>query len=221
VHPNNMHKPTINRGWFGIALALCLAPAACSKTTEAAKGSAADASAPAAIGIAVSRNNRLKFKGGERFAQDLATGLDLNPNELCKELGSYDCATVAHNISLGGVEPYVQTIYQPTGELRASASNAVERIAMSACHLRAERDAAKPADDTLFGSLARNPSAGESARVAARLYQRLLGRDATAEELEHLAGFWTELQAAEKDPARAFSTYACFAIATAEEALFF
>jgi hypothetical protein len=176
--------------------------------------------APPSISTVTSKNNRLKFKGGERLVADLATGLSLEPSELCKELGLYDCKTAA-NISLGGVEPYVQTIYSPVGERTASTANAVERIALSACHLRMERDFAPAAQAALFAELAAPaPDLAKVEAVSKRLYQKLLNRDASLEEVSHLTAFWKELSA-EKEPAKAFATYACFAIATTEEALFF
>jgi hypothetical protein len=184
----------------------------------------APAPAPAAVDPGVSRSNRLKFKGGERLAADLATGLGLERGELCSELGLYDCKAKAHNIALGGVEPYVQTIYTPVGELSVSTSNAVDRIALSACQTRAERDFNDASKAILFTELAADPNGATSAKaetIAKRLYRNLLNRDATSEEIAHMVAFWNDLRASEKEPAKAFSIYACFAIATTEEALFF
>jgi hypothetical protein len=118
------------------------------------------------------------------------------------------------------MEPYVQTIYSPVAERTASTANAAERIALSACHLRVERDFAAKAEAVLFAEITLAPDAVKVETVSKRLYQKLLNRDATPEEVSHLTVFWKELSA-EKEPAKAFATYACFAIATTEEALFF
>jgi hypothetical protein len=214
VRHNTMHY---TRSWVGLALVvLGTALAACSKKEPAPT--------VAPVSTAVSRNNRLKFKGGERIVQDLAAGLALDRGEVCKELGIYDCKSAVHNIALGGVEPYVQTIYTPVEERTASTSNAVERIALSACHQRMGRDFANAAEALVFTELVADVNAVTPAKVEAvakRLYRNLLSRDASADEVAGLVGFWNDLKTTEKEPARAFATYACFAIATTEEALFF
>jgi hypothetical protein len=181
-------------------------------------------SAPDAGASSQSTKNNLKFKGGDRFSNDLASGLSLEKETLCKELGFYDCAAIAHKITLGGTEPYVQTIYTPISERTVSSSNAVERIALSACSKRSTLDFAKAAEAVVFQELVTSAAAPTNAALTAvvsRLYQRLLGREATTEETARLVEFYNELKAAEKEPARAFATYACFAVATSEESLFY
>ncbi len=190
-----------------------------SQTQVPDAGSASDAGASTQ-----SKRNNLKFKGGDRFSNDLATGLSLEKETLCKELGLYDCAAIAHKITLGGTEPYVQTVYTAINERTVSSSNAVERMALSACSKRSTLDFTKAAEAVVFQELATSPASPAKAAltsVVSRLYQRLLGREATTEESARLVEFYDDLKASEKAPARAFATYACFAVATSEESLFY
>jgi hypothetical protein len=173
--------------------------------------------------VVISSNDRLKFKGGERMATDLAAGLSLSRSDVCKELGAYDCVTDVHGIALGGIEPYRKTIYRPIPERSVASVDAADRIALSACDQRAQRDFASPGSAVVFGELAQ-PGAGAAAvkPVANRLYVDLLHRDANADELAALDELWTQISAdAPTDGARRFATLACFAVATTEEALFY
>jgi hypothetical protein len=214
VHPNLIHCARLSL----LVLALNVA-AACSK--EQLPEPPAKPLPSAAPGF--SRNNRLKFKGGTRIVADLSAALGLEQGELCKELGAYDCKAT-HNIPLGGVEPYVQTIYSPVNDPSTSTANAAERIALYACHQRTEQDFATPAKAKIFAEMAANAANAtpvQAEQITKRLYRTLLQRDATADEIRQLAVFWTTLSASEKEPAKAFATYSCFAIATSEEALFY
>jgi hypothetical protein len=214
--PLNIPHAKFLRASVVIVSGLILNVSACSSSKAPTQPSDAEAK------VQPSKKNQVKFKGGERFAADLAAGLTLEKSELCSELGLYDCQKTAHNISLGGVEPYLSTIYTPIAERTVASSNATERIALSACSIRTERDFEKPTEAVLFGELTKTLATKEAVMaVGNRLYQRLLARDATLQESAHLVSFYDDLKIAEKEPGRAFATYACFAVATSEEALFF
>jgi hypothetical protein len=169
------------------------------------------------------QNDRVNFKGGKRLATDLGISLDLEKSEICNELGQYNCTDLAHNITLGGVEPYLQTIYQPIQQLSMSTLNAVDRTVLGACSRRAERDFAEPGTAVVFGAIAGSKGASVAAirKLSNELYQRLLGRNANRAELDALVKFYEELKATESAPAQAFAIHACFAIATTEESLFY
>ncbi len=210
-------------GASALVIAAMVGSLGCGKNDESA---AAPAPAPSASASqpAKSTHNRVKFKGGERFVSDLAAALDLPKGELCKELGVYDCEAAVHKIALGGIEPYRQTVYQPVHDRSMSSVNAVDRMALSACDARAGRDFASPATAVLFKDITGGAPATATAieAVSKRLYQRLLRRDATPEELAHLSSFHEELKAAAGAEAeRRFAALACFAVATTEEALFY
>jgi hypothetical protein len=190
----------------------------CSKS---ANNEAAPTPTPPAQQQGVSSKNRVRFKGGVQIASNLAGGLQLERGEVCKELGAYDCASVAHSITLGGVEPYVKTIYSPIDQQRVSTSNAVERMALSACSTRVQRDFSNTGSAILFKDLQAGSAPTETAvaEVATRLYQKLLGRNASKAEIAALVGFASEFKT-ESEPAKSFALYACFSVATSEEALF-
>ncbi len=192
----------------------------CSKGEDEAPKPPASASP-----VAVSTHNRLKFKGGERYATDLAEALAIPRGDLCKELSAYDCADVVHKIALGGIEPYRQTIYRPLPDRSVASANAVDRIALSGCESRAAKDFADGAKAVLFGELVlagAAPGNDAQAAVAKRLYLRLMRREATAEEVTALGELYTDIaSAAGAEAPRRFATLACFAVATTEEALFY
>jgi hypothetical protein len=140
---------------------------------------------PGPLQTPAAKNGRLKFKGGDRITADLASALALEPSAVCKEFGLYDCAGLAHKITLGGVEPYNLTVYQASTERGVSTANAVERLALSACHMRMEKDFADKGKAKLFGELVgAAPSEASLSAVASRLYLKLLGRAATTEEIQ-------------------------------------
>lgn len=162
-----------------------------------------------------SRHPQALAKNGEAYSQDLARALGLSREELCVELGQYDCANVAHRIALFGVEPYVLRIDEPLNVTPVSAPLAVDRIALSACERRARADFAAPGSAVVFGALAQGGSDGPAQAVRA-LYDRILARDPETEELNLLL----ELGAPPATPVE-FATLACFTVATSLENLFY
>jgi len=163
----------------------------------------------------------VRFKGGAVYAKDLARGLSLDEDELCKELGVDDCATVVHEVALGGVDPYDGGIYAPLPEAPVTAPIALDRVALSACSLRAERDFDAPGEAALFGVLAHVETASTEARrtVVTSLYDRLLLRNPTAAQRDALVRLHDELTG--DDVARRWAKLACFAVATTTEASFY
>lgn len=166
-------------------------------------GMAGDA-APAEVEQLSSRAPRARFIGGARYAQRLARGLELEGGALCLELGVLDCVE-AHRIALGGVDAYRLGIREPLDPLPNTAPMIVDRIALSACTDRAQRDEEEPAARVLPES--------RDARLEA-LFVRLLGRTPTEAE----AVIWRE---APGEPGVLGATLDCYAVATLEEALFY
>lgn len=167
----------------------------------------------------VSAKSRVKRKSPALLARDLEQSLDLPRAELCQELGSHDCFE-AHNVLLGGVEPYELRIDEPLGPTVA-APLAVDRIVLSACGERAARDFADPAGAVLFAEVAGPAAPDDEARaaVARRLYERLLARPATSAEIDALVGFHAELGAGAQP--RDWAQLTCYAVATTTEFLFY
>ncbi len=124
---------------------------------------------------------------------------------------------MAHAVTLGGIEPYRSSIYEPSAPRSASAAGASERLALSACEARAGRDFDAPEAAVIFGRLARGDASEEARRAVARdLYRRLVRREASPAEVEALATI-----SAGPEAARDYAVGACFALATSLEALFY
>jgi hypothetical protein len=180
------------------------------------------APAPTASGIAASTHNRVKFKGGKRIVADMASGLALETKDVCRELSTYECESIAR-VNLGGIEPYNLGVIQPLPERSAASMNAIDRLALSACEERAKRDFATPNTAVVFREVtAEIANEDQKKAVIHRLYTRLLGREPSSRESDVLLKFHAQLQTSEGAKAnRRFATYACFAVATSEEAIFF
>jgi hypothetical protein len=167
---------------------------------------APDATAPDPDGVVASSKARLQFRGGEIYSSMLARGLELPKEELCRELGLYDCARDVHRIALLGVEPYRTGIIEPLENTVVSTPIAVERVALSACSQWAKRGVA-----------------GTRPEIATRLYQRLLQRDPEESEVVHLEALHASMAAEGPDPEldQSWAAMSCFAVATTTEALFY
>ena len=180
---------------------------------------------PAAVKRDYSAKARVLPKSGEVWGRDLANGLALEEWELCRELGQLDCVSEAHRITLGGVEPARLGIDEPLETTPVSAPIAVDRVALSACSLRYERDVEGPA--VIFGPVL---DANRSSRfdwlqareqVAQSLVRRLLSRDPKAEEVEALVATYDALDGISDNVLRDGSIGACMVVATSTEALFY
>ena len=169
---------------------------------------------------------RVKFKDQGRFVRDLASGLGLGQDEVCTELGLYDCYEIAHRITLGGVEPYNRGIREPLPVAPVTKPIAVDRVALNACATRVDRDFDDPDDALMFGDLATVGPTEEQLEAAANvIYQRVLRRPATLREVGELVAFYDEtveeLAETEDDPTREWAVASCFAVATTTEGLFY
>lgn len=180
----------------------------------------------------VSRKARVLPKSGEVWGRDLALGLSLSEHELCRELDSLDCISEAHRITLGGVEPARLGIDEPLETTPVSAPIAADRVALSACSLRYEKDLSGTA--VVFGPVldapaaanpdrpfAPDPSVEARAAVSESLVERLLARAPNAEELAALEALHSDLQDVSSDPTRDWCIGACMVVATSTEALFY
>lgn len=188
-----------------------------SAASEAADETGADSGGPEEPAQAPSARAGVKRKAPDGYARDLAAALELPPDELCRELSTFDCVDT-HRIALGGVAPYDLAVYEPLPEPGVSSPIAVDRIALAACGERWERDAANGSLELFAELMTGEPDEAARAAVAGRLYRRLLRRDAEPRELEAVVDLWDELD--EPDP-RAWAQLSCFAIATTLENLFY
>lgn len=179
--------------------------------------------APESELVVPSAKPRVRAKHGERYATDLAASLELSRSDVCNELGRYDCVSDAHRIVVGGVEPYRLGIDEPLPIAPITAPIAYDRIALSACGERADRDFADPGTAALFGDVIPEASVESLRATGTKLYEQVLGRGPDPTELEAIVSFYDEV-AAETEAAEApkeWAVLACFAVATTQEALFY
>jgi len=195
-----------------------------SSVTETDAMSAVDAEI---FQLVPSSRPRLKFKGAERYGNDLIDSLFLSEETLCNELGKYPCLDV-HKIVLGGVEPYRAGINKPLERASATAPIAVDRVALSACVTRAEQDFTEGSDALFFDAFPEAlgaPSPTWLSDVVHRLYRRILRRSPDQSELDTLVAFHSEVVSEYpgdgREALKQWQVLSCFMLATSLEALFY
>ena len=164
---------------------------------------------------------RVQQKSGEVWGRDVATGLGLQDWELCAELGISDCISEAHLITLGGVEATRLGIDQPVADALVSAPIAIDRVAISACGERFERD--KAGSPVIFGPVLDKDNKKARTEVADNLVRRLLSRHPTKADTDNLLALHDTLQDVSGEDAlvRDWSIGACVVVATSTESLFY
>ena len=172
--------------------------------------------------IAQSTRNDLQWKRALVLQRDLLRALELSEDELCKELGTFDCVKQVHLVSLGGHDALESAIYNSLPAPLATTPVAVDRVVLAGCTHRVDADAAGEAK--VFGELdlkADAPAADDPAveSTITTLYRRLLARDPIEAEVEKLA---TLVVDEEGNPVSAtdFAKLACYAVGTTTEFLF-
>ena len=175
-------------------------------------------------GFAESEKSNLRFKEVLRLTNDFAQAMELSPNEVCVELGQYDCRFV-HNIALGGVEPYELGLVEPTPETTITTPIAVERLAVHACERRVTMDlgsgSAKIFAGIADGTIANVDDAAVASAIDS-LYKHAVQRPAKSSEVDHLKQLYRDVAALGGDnPARAWAIASCVAVLTSVEALFY
>ena len=210
-----------NPGVLIVTFSLLTAASAC---TAESKDKAASDPVPTEQ-VAASRQARVKYKSGARYANDLAAALDLSRDAVCSELGRYDCVDEVHRIVLGGVEPYTLGVREPLPSLGVTAPIAQDRVALAACTERIERDLAASEPVFLTAVDVDAPTPGQLEATARHFYDRILGREATPDEVSALAQFHSTV-ADEPGESRATATrdwaiLSCFMVATTLESIFY
>jgi hypothetical protein len=172
-------------------------------------------------GEGVSTKLRVQAKSGAVWGRDLANGLGLQPWELCNELGTSDCITEAHRITLGGVDAAHLGIDEPVEDALVSAPIAIDRVAISACGERFDRD--KRGTPVIFGPVLDDDGKKARTEVAENLVRRLLSRQPTKADIDALLDLYETLEPISANGAlvRDWSVGACVVVATSTEALFY
>jgi len=211
------------------ALFVSLSSAGCDCGSSGADDGNVDDDAGTGEPSIASSRAKLRFKDGVRLRNDLSQILELSSEEICSELGQYDCVGEIHTISLLGVEPYGLGFYEPLKETAVTTPLALERVVISACSTRVDRDFDAPDAAAIFkdlgvtnGQLADTGATAVSEAIDL-LYRRSLQRHATAEEIAHVAALYDDVVATgvADDPARSWAKAACFAVLTTVENLFY
>ncbi|HWO11210.1 MAG TPA: hypothetical protein VNN80_17065 [Polyangiaceae bacterium] len=207
--------------------ALALLPLAASACKDADTTSFTEpASASDGREYRVSTKNDVQWKRYAAFENDLALALELDPANLCTELGQASCIRQVHLMPLGGNDPFDTGILLPTAEPLATTPAVVDRVLLSACGQRVALDRQAPAGQAaVFKALDLNgpaPAPGDAAvaTTITDLYHRLLAREPSADE----RGIVAELArsaAGEPIAAADFATLACFAVGGSTEFLFY
>jgi hypothetical protein len=215
VHPDR------NPGVLIVTFSFLTAASAC---TDESKDKVASDPVPTEK-VAASRQPRVKYKSGARYANDLAAALDLQRDAVCRELGRYDCVDEVHRIVLGGVEPYTLGVREPLPSLGVTAPIAQDRVALAACTERIERDLAASEPVFLTAVDVDAPTPGELEATAGRFYDRILRRAATPDEVSALAQFHStvtdEPGESGATATRDWAILSCFMVATTLESIFY
>lgn len=178
--------------------------------------------------FAKSERANLRFKRTTRLRNDIAQAMQLDPADVCLELGQYHCTDFVHTISLGGVEPYVLGLNVPFDDTTVTTPIATERVALYACEARVNADLAG-GNGVIFrdlgidgdGKLADIDAAGITQSLDT-LYKRTLLRPPTESELGHLRQLYRDVEAdGQPNPARDWAILSCFSVLTSMEGLFY
>ncbi|MBX2811279.1 MAG: hypothetical protein KTR25_05705 [Myxococcales bacterium] len=139
----------------------------------------------------VGNNQVVIWKRYRAVEKDLSRALEIPTNQLCTELDSLNCINEVHLSNLGGHNPIMQGRLTSLAEPALTTPLSIDRVVLMACIQRVDQDSASP--PTIFTQypLGRdtNGSAQDITQLDAQnrtLYQRLLSRDPTDEELVEL-----------------------------------
>ncbi|MFZ5443190.1 MAG: hypothetical protein ACOZQL_24490 [Myxococcota bacterium] len=170
----------------------------------------------------------MRFKGELRLTVDYAQALGLPLDQVCTELGQYQCTTFVHPVALGGVDPYGKGLYEALPVTGVTTPVVVERVALAACVRRVDLDLATPASALIFknipvsGGKLTSPSGNEVRLAITELAQRAWLRNPTEREVQHLVQLAADVEATgAPDPAKAWMQAACFAAFSSVESVFY
>jgi hypothetical protein len=172
---------------------------------------------------ALSEKGNVKFKRQAVLEADIAATLDLPKDSLCNEFGQFSCINDIHHLALGGVDAYDNNIYDAIAEPIATTPVILERIVISACGLRAEKDFANEGSAVVFKGIQSEKADPISIKESiTRLYQRALLRNPKEAEINQLIGLHESLQARSlSEPGKQWAQLACYAVLTSVEYIFY
>jgi len=174
-----------------------------------------------------STKNDLAWKRMRAVENDVTNALALDKAELCNEVGQFHCVDRVHLAPLGGNEPFESGQYRPAPSPTATTAAALERVVLSGCVARVEKD--KASAPLVFASLdldgaaldPNDPSDRDAAdATTTALYRRFLARDPLATEMERARALMVDDEGGLVSP-ETFAVTACFAIGTSVENFFY
>ena len=207
------------------AFALTCAFGACGSQKSEREGASAQQEADPRGQVVVSTSSNLQWKRYAAFESDLATALQLTPQNLCLEFGKEPCIRKVHLVPLGGHEPFETGMLAAAAEPLATTPTVVDRVVLNACGNRVDLDKNAGADAKVFKhfsleAMAPAPDAEASRALVRDLFRRLLVRNPTPEEIDTIAALAVD-DDGKPVPATDFARLACFTIGTSTEFLFF
>lgn len=171
--------------------------------------------------FAISTKAEVAWKRHRAVENDLLTALALDKGELCNELGLYSCVDFVHQVPLGGNDPFVKSQYEPLARPTVTTPIALERVVLSGCVARVDKDSAGPA--VVFSTLELASSSVtdvEADATAQLLARRLLQRELTEAELVIVRDL-TDDGAGNAVTARDFAITSCLVLGTMVETVFY
>lgn len=214
--------------WINASLvSAALLAAGCSTAKPIMPSFGAMASPPVA-----SSDPHVKFKDGERYVRDLSSNLNMPREDICKELGRYDCVSDAFRIVLGGVEAPNLLVNEPIENAALTSPIALDRVALHICTNRVKLDRSQPSEAVLFrtGAFGRNGKARSidpawMQDTANAIYSAVLLRAPSAAEVRNLTDLYKQVRdgrpANSVEAAADWVTLSCFAVASSLEAVFY
>lgn len=163
----------------------------------------------------------LRMKRWRQISTDLSGALQLQPDELCREAGLYDCNEI-HVVPMGGIS-VDNGLYAPIDGVSVTTGLAIERVLLSACWTRLERDMAPGATPLVFSEIPLEPSTLDDDAADAQatlLWRRLLARDPSPEELAAARGLHAGV-VEEGGRNAEWAMALCVALGTSTEFLFY
>lgn len=161
-------------------------------------------------------DKNLVWKRYRALERSLMAALQLSKAQLCKESSSLNCVDDVHLFALGGNEPFNKAQYNRLQAPSVTTGVAVDRLVLASCSARLKLDqGGAPKVFTKMPLTSASPAAAAIKAQATELYQRLLLRNPSPEELAVVERFAQAGMTGEKT-----AKSLCFAIASHAEFLF-
>lgn len=169
--------------------------------------------------------SNLRFKRFDQLRLELQRVLALEADEVCQELDRFDCTHDVHRVALGGSDPYLANVYARAAQPPLNAPLAWERVVLTACAERVDRDLAEPEAASWLkeieidaaGQL--DPASAAVVTAVRTLYREALLRDPAEAELDAWRSAYADLEN-EAAPGRSWARLVCGAVLTSAEFVF-